>query len=101
MTDLILSGGGINWTWYLQVRIEGDELKPLAEWRLHNFDDHQGALAHPDKVDGSYRMIENTLEQSRTEGRIVYAIEVETAQGLRRYDVPHFPRFSLAGHPVL
>jgi len=61
---MILSSGGINWTWYTQgVLVQNQKtgvtsFRILAHWRLHNTDWIQGAGKHPNS-DGSCNIVED------------------------------------------
>lgn len=76
MNELILVSGGINWTWYLHCTIEGTTVTVLKEYRLHDFDERQGAGQHPKETHGDYRVLENTLDESRVVGRIAHSIRI-------------------------
>lgn len=94
-TEIILSGGGINWTWYAHVIILDDTFCEVTkEYRLHNFDDYQGANKHPKKEDilGYYRIKENSLDDSRIQGRIALGVEINDVlyrfkEPISRWDV--------------
>lgn len=77
--EKVYVSGGINWNWYCHVEIDSEGFASVTrEYRLHKYDDSQGANRHPKETHGFYRVIENTLEESREVGRIANAIEVET-----------------------
>ena len=38
---------GINWVWYYELELEGNVCKLVRSYRLHKFDDFQGADKHP------------------------------------------------------
>lgn len=66
MTDMILTTGGINWTWYLHITIGDDAMVTIHRYdRLHN---ERDAGRHP-KVDGHGCLIED-------DDRIVQAVEI-------------------------
>ena len=72
--EIVLESGGINWAWYCHVIIDSDGFATVTkEYRLHKFDFSQGANLHPDCV-GNYQIVENTLDESRTDGRIAFGI---------------------------
>lgn len=75
--ELILVSNGINWTWYCHVRlINSKQCEVLKEYRLHDYDELQGALEHPKITHGTYRVIENSLDESWKQGRIAKGIAV-------------------------
>jgi hypothetical protein len=48
MEKIIFSEGGINWNWYTELTINADNTVTIhRHWRLHRYDESQGALNHP------------------------------------------------------
>lgn len=62
MTDeQIYKSDGINWDWYCHVVLEENgTVRVVKEYRLHKYDDWQGAGKHPKNIAGEYRVIEVT-----------------------------------------
>jgi hypothetical protein len=72
--EMVLFGSGINWTWYCHVIIDKQGYATVTkEYRLHNTDEMQGANQHP-KAKDHYGIVENTLKESETQGRIAYGL---------------------------
>src|SRR5690606_31548042 len=76
--ELILEDHGINWIWYCHCTISNGIAKVSKEYRLHKFDDFQGAHMHP-KAIGNYRIKEQEIKRNlgdKWPPRIAIGIEI-------------------------
>jgi hypothetical protein len=70
--EMILIHGGINWTWYCHLTFDNDGFAVVTkEYRLHDFDESQGASSHPSKesIQGSYRICELPVSHTDSFGK--------------------------------
>lgn len=57
--ELVLVSYGINWNWYCHVVIGNDLCaKVIKEYRLHKYDESQGARTHPAEIYAEYSICE-------------------------------------------
>jgi hypothetical protein len=68
--EVLLSSGGINWIWYHRIKIEGYAAWQLESYRLHRYNDMQGADKHPE-TDGSF----DTYDTAPLETQIVNELD--------------------------
>ena len=91
---MILSGGGINWCWYLEMEIDGKFANVKREWRLHNFDEMQGSRDHPKKVDGDYSIREREGKRELGEHfapRFMLGVEVHKRNRSGKIEMKYYP----------
>ena len=73
--------GGINWAWYLEAEIMGDEVKILRHYRLHyDRDDHPSTV-------GAFQLIEEKREAFSVAPRLVVGVELGEGGMWKKYKV--------------
>lgn len=75
--------GGINWNWYLEVNINGDEVEILRYYRRHLSRDE-----HP-KTCGEFSLVEQKRDYSLPNPgpRLVVGVELNDGKEWKRYTV--------------